>query len=57
MILAEDNFTVQSTHQMTKATRTGQKVSGEDTTLPIIYIEDWKYICQRKQGQIEKCTI
>ena len=32
-------------------------VFGQDMILPIDYIEDWRYIRQRKQGQIEKYVI
>ena len=40
-----------------KGNSPGQLVFGRDTILLTNHVVDWRYICQRKQAQIEKYVI
>ena len=53
-ILVVAAFTVNSTYHQTKVKIMVQMVFGQDMILPINHIVDRKYICPRKQTQIEK---
>ena len=55
-ILAAAALAVRSTYHHTKEKIPGQLVFGRDMILPINQIADWRYICQRKQTQINKYT-
>ena len=56
-ILAAAAFAVLSTYHQTKQKSPGQIVCWQETILPIIHIEIWRYICQRKHAHIEKDVI
>ena len=57
VILASAAFTVKSTYQRNKQKILGQLVFGRDMILPINHLANWRFICQRKQAQIEKNVI
>ena len=52
-ILAAADFAVQYTYHRMK-NNPCQLVFGRYTILPINHVEDWRYICQRKQTKINK---
>ena len=56
-ILAAATFAVGTTEHRTKQKNPGELVFGQEMILPINHILIWKYICQRKQEQIEKYVI
>ena len=53
-ILAAEAFVVQSIYHKKKDKSTGQIVFGRDMILPINHVAYWRYICERKQTQINK---
>ena len=57
VILSAEYFVVLSTYHQTKQKNLGQLDFGRDLILLINNIVNWKYICQRKQAQIEKYVI
>ena len=56
-LLAAAAFDVRSTHHIIKGEVPGQIVFGQYIILPIKHVADWRYMCQRKQAQIEKYSI
>ena len=56
-ILAKSAFMVQITYHRTKQKIPVQLIFGRDMIIPINYIENFRYIRQRKHTQIEKCVI
>ena len=57
VILAAEDLAVQSTYHRNKKGIQVQLVFGQDMILPINNIENWRYIHQQKQTQIEKDVI
>ena len=53
-IIAAYALTSNSTYHCIKVKSPGQMVFGKDMILPIMHIEDWGYIRQRKQEETEK---
>ena len=56
-ILAEATFVLCSTYHRVKGKVPGHMVFEKDTILPIMRVENWRYIRQRKQAQINKDVI
>ena len=56
-ILTTAPFAVRSMYQTTKGQIPGQIIFGRDMILPKYHVTDWRYICQRKQAQIDKYFI
>ena len=56
-ILVAAAFTVRSTYHSAKVKIPGKLFLGRDMILPINHIENFRYIRQRKQAQIEKYFI
>ena len=57
IILETAAFAVHSAYQTTRRKSPGQIVFGRDMILPITHIEDRRYICHRKQTQIDNGII
>ena len=56
-ILVEYAFMVRATYHSNKIKSPGQLVFNQYMILPINHVANWRYICQRKQLQIEKYFI
>ena len=57
IILASEDFVVQSTYHNTKDNCPGHIVIGLDMIIPINLIAYWRYIHQQKQAQIDEDVI
>ena len=53
-IISAADFAVRYTYHRTKEKSPGQLFFGRDMIPPINHVADWRYICQRKQMQIDK---
>ena len=57
VILATYTLVIIYAYHRTKGKIPCQLVFGRDMIFPINHIADWKYMCKRKQSQIEKDVI
>ena len=56
-VLTAADFSVQITYHQTEQNIRVQLFLGQDMILPISHIENWRYMCHRKQAQVEKYII